>query len=74
MVGLVDVLLAKQGVVGVAVGRALAQQHQACGFAVDAVQWHQVVTTRQVFQLHEQTLLHIPPTRCDGHEMGLVGH
>ena len=74
VVGLVDLVVAKQRVVGVAVLGAFAQQHQARGFAVDAVQRHQIGAIGLALELHQQALLHITARGRDGHEVRFVGH
>ena len=74
VVRLVNVFVAEQGVISIALMQAFAQQHQACGFPVNAVQGHQVGASGQAFELHQQALLHIAPAGGDGHEMRFVGH
>ena len=65
---------AKQGLVGIPVLRAFAQQHQARGFAVDAVQRAQIGQGEVRFQAHQQGLAHITPAGRDGQKVRLVGH
>ena len=54
--------------------RAFAQQHQACGFAVDAVDGREVGAAGLALEPNQKALLNVLARRCDGHEMGLVGH
>jgi len=73
-IDLVHTPLAKQRLVGVAVLRAFAEQYQAGGFAVDAVQRAQVGTAQLRLQPHQQRFAHIASARRHGQKMRLVGH
>ncbi len=59
VVGLVNGVFPKQGVVGIALEQPFAKQHQSGRFTVNPVQGHQIGLAGQSLELHQQALLHI---------------
>ena len=74
LVGFVDMLIAKQLLVAGARGFLYSEQHQACGVAIQPVQWLQIRQTGTGNQPRQQGLVDITATGCHRQEVGLIGH